>query len=83
MGRRGTCLQSMMLSIESSFQPSGKLLCLCVDVLAGEADLARFDLMCFARMPSSMCWSQYLCGALPLRPVTPQITHSPVGAMRA
>ena len=61
MGRRGTCLQSMMLSIESSFQPSGKLLCLCVDVLAGEAGLARFDdLMCRARMPSSMCWSQYL-----------------------
>ena len=55
MGRRGTCLQSMMLSIESSFQPSGKLLCLCVDVLAGEAVLTRFDLMCCARMPSSMC----------------------------
>ena len=52
-----------------SFQLSG-FAHTCVNVLeheAGEADLARFDLMWPAAMPSAMCWSQYLLGCFPLR----------------
>jgi hypothetical protein len=69
-----------MVSIESSFQPSGKLVC--VDVLAGDVGLARFELMLPAAMPSWICSSQYLpLLALPLRPGRWQISHGAVGAI--
>jgi hypothetical protein len=79
--RRDACLQSTMVSMESSFHPSGMLVWVAA-LVAGDAGRARFDLMCLARMPSSMCWSQYLLGALPLRPAAPHTWHGPVGAMR-
>ena len=82
----GPCLQSTMVSIESSFQPSGKLLSLCVEVLAGEADLARFDLMCRAARGDALVdvLVAILVGRLAIAPgLAAQITHGPVGAMHA
>ena len=85
MGGEGrACLQSYTFSMDSSFHSSGLQLAACVEEVeaAGEIVLARFEAMWPARMPSMMCWSQYLCGALPLRARDPpHVVH--VGGSRS
>ena len=50
-----------------SFQPSGKLVSLCVEDEPGEVVLRLCEMMWPAVMPSSMWRSQYLLGWCPLR----------------